>query len=99
MEKVKPASSTIRRRLMELLRGSAFTAKELSKALGIKEKDVIEHLPHAARSVSASGRFLVEPSVCLNCGFVFKKRERFKTPGKCPICKSEQITESKYGIR
>lgn len=49
-------------------------------------------------SVSRNSRFVVEPSECLKCGFVFKKRDRLKTPGKCPVCKSEEITETRYGV-
>lgn len=79
------------------------TTKDISKAVGIKEKDVIDHLPHVAKSLSKaradmSGRFVIEPARCLDCGFVFRKRERLKNPGKCPICNSEGITEARYGI-
>lgn len=105
MEKIKAATDTVRHRLLELLRGrtlqggDAFTAKEISKALGIMEWDVLGHLPHVARSTGKGELFFMEPSGCLKCGFVFKKRGRFKTPGKCPICSSEEITETRYGVR
>lgn len=88
--------------IIEVLRTGMLTARDISQAVGIKEKDVIEHLPHVAKSVRHSGsgeeRFVVEPSECLNCAFVFKKRERLRTPGKCPVCRSEEITETRYGV-
>lgn len=91
---------TVRQQIIEALKGGMLTAKDISKAVHIKEKEVLEHLPHVARSFknSATDRFVVEPSECLACGYVFKKRERLKTPGKCPICRSEEITEARYGI-
>lgn len=89
----------VRRAIAKALKSGPLTAKDLSKAVGIKEKEVLEHLPHIAMSVGRVGGFAVEPSRCLACGFVFKKRERLKTPGKCPLCKSEEITETRYLIR
>lgn len=93
---------TTRQRIAELLRGSLMTAKDISRAASVREKEVCEHLEHIARSVSVPGgrdRLVVEPSACLSCGFVFRKRERLKTPSKCPICASEEITEMRFGIK
>lgn len=80
------------------------TAKDISRTVGIREKEVYEHLPHVMRTLEHAGaggvrlRFVVEPPVCLECGFSFKKRDRLKTPGKCPICKSEEITETRFAV-
>ena len=95
---VPVALKTIRQQIREVLRTGMFTARELSQAVGIREMEVLEHLPHVARSVVRPAMFVVESSACLDCGFCFKKRTRLKTPGKCPICKSEGITETRYGI-
>lgn len=91
---------TIRQQITEALKGGMLTAKDISKAVGIKEKDALEHLPHVARSIPQDSgyRLVVEPSECLSCGFVFRKRERLKTPSKCPVCRSEEITEMRFGI-
>ena len=93
---------TARQRIIEALKGGMLTAKDISKAVGLKEKEVIDHLPHVAKSVEARkgewGSFVVEPASCLDCGFVFRKRERLKSPGKCPICRGEGIAEARYGI-
>ena len=93
---------TIRKQIIEALKGQMLTAREISQSVGIKEKEVLEHLPHIARSLasheSVGPRLLVEPSACLECGFVFRKRDRLKTPGKCPICRSEGISETRFGI-
>ena len=75
------------------------TAKDISREVGIKEKEVGAHLAHIARSLHGSGRFVMEPSMCLNCGFIFKKRERMRTPGRCPKCRSEEISETRYGVK
>ncbi len=78
------------------------TAREISQSAGLKEKDVLEHLPHIARSLATHGhsgpKLVIGPSECLGCGFVFRKRERLKTPSKCPVCRSEEITETRFGV-
>lgn len=94
---------TIRRTIIEAIKGRLMTAKEISGAAGLSEKEVAGHLAHIQKSVSASRegerlRFVVEPSGCLSCGFVFKKRERLKTPSRCPLCRSEEISEMRFGI-
>lgn len=93
---------TTRQKIIHAIEGRSLTARDISKEVGIREKEVLEHLPHIARSMGASragAKFVVEPSICLECGFVFRKRERLKTPGKCPVCRSEEISETKYEIR
>jgi transcriptional regulator len=76
-----------------------YTAKEISGRLGIKEKEVYEHLPHVEKSLGKGQSLISEPARCLECGFVFKKRRRFTSPGKCPVCRSESITDPVYGVR
>lgn len=92
---------TDRQRITEALKGGMLTAKDISRAAGISEKDVLGHLPHIHRSALGGedgSAFVVEPSECLSCGFVFKKRERLRTPSRCPVCRSEKITETRFGI-
>lgn len=80
------------------------TARDISKECHISEKEALEHLPHVAKKTGVTGRngrparFAVEPSECMECGFVFRKRDRLKTPSRCPVCKSEEIKEMKFGI-
>jgi len=75
------------------------TARELSAAVGIPEKDVAEHLVHLEKSLNAlGGRLEVLPAECLACGFVFKDRHRFTAPGSCPKCKSERIAPPAFHI-
>lgn len=93
---------TVRQRIVEALRGHSLTAREISQAVSVKEKEVIEHLPHIARSLGGSEsafELVTEPSACLECGFVFRKRERLKTPSKCPVCRSEEITETRFEVK
>jgi len=74
------------------------TAREISQFLGIKEKEVYEHLPHVEKSLGRSASLISTPARCLDCGFVFSKRTRFTTPGRCPRCRSEAIAPPLYGI-
>jgi predicted Zn-ribbon and HTH transcriptional regulator len=89
---------TIRQEIKKLLTNSMLTAKDISKIIRIKEKDVIDHLNHIAKSVGKKD-FIIEPSVCMKCGFVFNKRERLTSPGRCPVCKHEGISEPRFGIK
>ncbi|MBW1840668.1 MAG: ArsR family transcriptional regulator [Deltaproteobacteria bacterium] len=90
---------TIRQQIINLLREEDMTARDLSRALRIREKEVYEHLPHAERSVKNSNkRLTIDPAECLACGYVFKDRRRFTTPGRCPRCKGERIEHPMYRI-
>lgn len=92
---------TVRQKITEALKGQMLTAREISQAVGVREKEVTEHLPHIARSIAAGEagvKFVVEPSQCIECGFVFRKRDRLKTPSRCPLCRSEEITETRFGV-
>lgn len=95
--------STVRTALKEALRtGSAQevrTAKELSAAVGISEKDVAEHLAHLERSLKPEGlRLEVTPAECLACGYVFRERTRLTRPGACPKCRSTRIDPPAFRI-
>ena len=74
-------------------------ARDLSRAVRIKEKEVYEHLTHIARSVaSMGGKLDIRPSECLKCGYVFQNRRRFTRPGRCPRCRESHLTSPSYRI-
>jgi predicted Zn-ribbon and HTH transcriptional regulator len=90
---------TIRQQIIILLSKTEMTALDLSKNLGIREKEVYEHLPHIARTVTAQGkRLVIRPSRCLKCGYVFENRKRFTRPGRCPRCKDTHLQKPEYII-
>jgi predicted Zn-ribbon and HTH transcriptional regulator len=81
-----------------LLRGPA-TARDLSAEVGLREKDVADHLAHLQRSLAHRGeRLVVEPATCLACGFAFRERERLTRPGACPGCRSTRIDPPAFRI-
>jgi len=91
---------TIRRNIIALLEGNTLSAREISVDVRISEREVYEHLEHIQRSVLKSGHsFIVDPPACRKCGFVFRKREKLKKPGRCPGCRNESITEPLFSIR
>jgi len=91
---------TIRHGMTAALKGGALSAKDLSGALRVSEKEIYDHLNHIQKSVHESGGILaVTPAECRKCGFVFTKREKLKKPGRCPICKNESIEEPLFEIR
>ncbi|MCK4790058.1 MAG: transcriptional regulator [Desulfobacteraceae bacterium] len=90
---------TIRQQMIALLSKKDMSARDLSQAIGIREKEVYEHLSHIARSVSAQRkRLIIRPFRCLVCGYVFQERKRFTRPGRCPRCKNGHIQEPMYRI-
>ena len=88
---------TPRKRIAEALERESLDLREISQMFGIKERDVLGHLAHIARS-ARSGRFTMNPAHCQQCGFSFKKRSRLNTPGRCPLCKSESIAPPRFHL-
>lgn len=78
---------TVRHEILDLLSGRVMTIAEISRTLGMAERDLYEHLDNLVRFKSLE----ILPARCLQCGFVFSKREKVKKPGKCPKCKSTRI--------
>jgi len=90
---------TVRQRMIALLEEGEMTARDLSQALGIREREVYDHLAHIARSVAAQGgRLVVLPVRCLACGYVFEERKRFTRPSRCPRCKKSHIETPVYHL-
>ena len=85
--------------MIALLSERDMTAREISQAVGIREKLVYGHLTHMARSVATRGMNLtILPFRCLNCGHVFRERRRFTPPGRCPRCKKSHIERPTYRV-
>jgi transcriptional regulator len=97
-EPVTPADrhETLRHEIAALLSSESLTAREISEQLGIQEKEVLGHLEHI--KMAAHGRLVMEPALCMACGFNFRKRERLKGPGRCPVCRSEHIAEPRFSM-
>ncbi len=94
-----PRASTVRDQLRTALLVSPATARELSTRVGLREKEVAEHLSHLARSLEHRGeRLVAEPAACVACGFVFSSRERLSRPGACPSCRSTRIDPPVFRI-
>ena len=95
---VKPMQ-TVRQKVIELLTYGEMDARELSRELGIKEKEVVEHLSHIIRTLAVQGKKLaIRPAECLLCGYVFEKRQRFTRPGRCPRCKKSHLQSPVFYI-
>lgn len=91
---------TVRHDLLELLRGEPQSARGLSRALGIAEREVLDHLSHIQRSLARSHETLVvEPASCLVCGYTFRQRTRLSRPTRCPECRSTHLSAPRYCIR
>ncbi len=91
--------TTVRQAIMALLESQFLSAREISAAVHIPEKEVAGHLEHIRAALRKEGRRLsLTAAVCMKCGFAFRKRDRLTRPGKCPVCRNEQIADPLYGI-
>jgi len=88
---------TLRKKIAEVLEEECLDSLEISKLFGIREREVVDHLQHIAKSIHPK-RLTAEPASCRQCGFSFKKRTRLNTPGRCPVCKSEHISPPRFKI-
>ncbi len=96
----RTAQETTRHAIMALLLKGPISAKEISAAVGLPEKEVSNHLEHIRHSLHATGEVLeMEPAGCRQCGFIFAKRERMTSPGRCPVCRNEAISDPLFRIR
>lgn len=93
-------SQTLRQLIVALLDQKEMTARELSQMLGIREREVYDHLFHVARSVAARGkrRLTILPFRCLSCGYLFEERRRFTRPSRCPKCKRTRLEIPTYRL-
>jgi hypothetical protein len=91
---------TVRRAILAVLREEGpLSARDISQAVGIPEKEVAGHLDHLRKTLAAEGeRLAVTPPECRKCGFVFAKRERLTRPGRCPVCKGESLDPPLFGV-
>jgi predicted Zn-ribbon and HTH transcriptional regulator len=89
----------VRQELEQALRAGPATARDLSKAVGASERDVLGHLVHLAKSLRARGeKLVIVPAHCLDCGFAFSKRERPARPSHCARCRSTRVTLPEFSI-
>jgi predicted Zn-ribbon and HTH transcriptional regulator len=90
---------TIRKEMILLLNDKEMSARDISSAVGVGEKEVYTHLSHIARSVKRQRKnLIIKPAECFGCGYIYRKRKRYTSPSRCPICKSEHIQNPMYRI-
>jgi len=88
---------TIRQKIVSLLKEKTLSVKDISFYVMIPLKDVCEHLEHIKKNKRDYYVDII-PARCNKCGFVFKKRDKLRKPGKCPVCRSELIEEPLFSI-
>ena len=94
-----PRAATVRQAIREVLRDETLSAVEISERVGVREREVAEHLEHLRRSLARRGeQLVVEPARCVSCGFRFRKRERLSRPGRCPQCGGGRIESPRFAL-
>ena len=87
-----------RKALIEVLKIKSYTIRELARMYGVEMGEIVGDLKHIKKSVLPRNKLVIDYSCCNDCGFLFKDREKFKTPTKCPCCKHESITEMRFKV-
>jgi hypothetical protein len=91
---------SIRRDIIALLEAKILSAREISGEIRVPEKEVYEHLEHIRKTLNNKAlQLIIRPSECTKCGFIFRKRDRLKKPGKCPVCKGESVQEPLFSVK
>ncbi len=91
--------STTRQKMIELLKSRPFDAGGLSRALGVKQREIERHLKNVAKTAQTLGfKWVIDPARCEGCGFKFTDRERTTKPSRCPKCRGEQILYATFFI-
>ncbi|MDX9835106.1 MAG: transcriptional regulator [Desulfobulbus sp.] len=97
MDQLKETPQTVRQQLFDLLLAGPQGVRELSQQLHQSESEIYAHLLHLDRSARVTGhRLVIEPAICLSCGFVFQHRTRPQPPGRCPRCRATRIRRPRY---
>jgi len=89
---------TMRRRIREYLSDGPKSLREISQEMRISEDDALDHLTHIDKARVGDTRLHLIPARCMTCGYVFAKRRRLSSPGRCPVCKGEHIEDPLYEI-
>jgi len=100
MSAEREAKATLPRALRAALLGQKPRGlDELSRELGVSEKELPDALDKLRRTLEHSGeRLHVEPSRCVACHFELTARTRAKRPSRCPRCSSERLTRPRFWI-
>jgi predicted Zn-ribbon and HTH transcriptional regulator len=86
---------TTRKEIADFIKERPSTAKDISKAVGVSEKEAYFHLEHIDRSYGSALKVVLPE--CRKCGFVFSKKNG--KPSKCPECHSTWISDPEYYIK
>jgi transcriptional regulator len=95
-----PPQRTARQRIIDYLTGTRLSSHQLAQLLGLPERQIEEHLVHVVKTIARdrARRFILEPSTCPDCQYIFRDRTKLTRPSRCPRCKGEGITAPRYGI-
>lgn len=95
---------TRREEIVEFLKTTDATIKELGLKYGVPSNVIVDDLEHIFKTLRSQTdtQLLIKPAQCLNekCGFVFSaSRKRISDPSKCPECHGERINSQEFQIQ
>jgi hypothetical protein len=90
---------TRRQELVAILARCELSFEELRRETQARVRDLDDDLAHLERSLRrGEQRLVVTPARCIACGFAFRKRARYSTPSRCPVCREERIAPARLRI-
>jgi predicted Zn-ribbon and HTH transcriptional regulator len=94
---------TRREEIIEFLKTTESTIKELGLKFGVPSQVIADDLEHIFKTLKTKPgeQLFIRPAQCLNekCGYVFSaNRKRFADPSKCPECHGERIAPQVFKI-
>jgi transcriptional regulator len=89
---------TRRQEITEVLRNGTASLQDIAVILGVNIKAVFEDIPHIEKSVRPQEKLVITPAECRRCGFIFKDRQKIRTPSRCPKCKNVRIKDPVFRI-
>lgn len=96
---LKDRSQSIRQAIIACLIEGPKTMRDMSKALGIMEKDIPGHLESIEKTLKNQNRHVIcEPFRCMSCGYIFKDRKKYTRPGRCPKCRESHIENAVFHV-
>ena len=91
---------TRRQEIIEILSETGHTVKELADRYETTVKDIETDLESIRKTLKRMGKkLIIKPSVCISCDFRFTKRDKIRSPSKCPKCRSENIAPQVFSVK
>jgi transcriptional regulator len=82
-----------------LARGDRLVATLYPGWVLVEDAHVVDFEELSALAASLSLETVKTVSARLNCGFVFRKRDRLNRPSACPVCRGQHLGPPRFAVQ